>query len=445
MGKPPSGKKRELSNSPSKEEKSISNSKKNKNNEMERFTYNKPNNNLFAVLSEPESLNDNYMSLESDSEHEKVEVKKSERKKNGVKNNKNNQVNTNNESENKNKNSSEKLNVYKPTDKGPFIIIMEKDNISDIQTGKRLNELNFKNITNIKKTAQNRLKVQTNDINTANRILKNPTLANIDKIKCFIPNSAVTTVGVIRNIDLDMTEEEILNNATCDCRIIEVERMSRWDSENLISVPSKNIKITFRSSKLPEIFKIYFAPRRVDYYIPKPMLCKKCLIYGHIKKNCKSTNEFCKTCTEIIHEKENQCINKCKYCKNNQHKTGAAECPEEIKQREIKKQMCIKKISFKEANLMVVNETNNQFPKLSNNNISYANIVSTNNKQMIDDLKKKNILLNVIKEKFLSAINCKQQEKVDPILIEIGDLLQKHMSKEPINHSSVTPSTQNAE
>lgn len=173
------------------------------------------------------------------------------------------------------KNISEKVNTYQPSDKGPFIIIMEKEGISDIQTGKRLNELNIKNVINIKKTAKNKLKVQILDGKTANKILKNPTLSNIDQIKSYLPSSVITTTGVVRNIDISMSIEEIIENCTCECKITNVERMSRWDADNLISVPSNNIKITFRSNKIPDIFKIYFVSRKVEYFIPKPIYFAK--------------------------------------------------------------------------------------------------------------------------------------------------------------------------
>lgn len=421
--KPP---KRELSKSPSSV--TTSENKKSKNmNEMEKFSYNK--NNMYSVLSDSESVRDTeskYMSVEdsSDTEINKNRVKKELSKL------KKQKITENNASSN---NNVEKVNMYQPTDKGPFIIIMEKENINDIKTGKRLNELNIKNILNIKQTAKNRLKVQTNDSKTANKILKNVTLSNIDKIKSFLPNSIIMTTGVVRNIDLGMNNEEILNNASCEYKIINVERMMRWDAEIREPVPSTNIKITFRSNKLPDNLKIYFVSRRVDHYILKPLMCKKCLIYGHTKNNCKSSVDLCINCAENQHNEQN-CKNKCKFCKIDQHRTGAATCPEEILQKEIKKEMCIKKLTFKEAKLSVAEKHEKQFPelpkKINEKNVSYANVVNAN--QITEELKRKNILLKVIKEKFNNVINNKELVTTDTILIEIGTLLEKHVPTEKL-------------
>lgn len=431
MGRPPSGGKRDHSGSPDEKEKKA-NKKRNKNlnkqSEMEKFSYNKSK----SVES--------FMSLDSSDSEISDQRKKTIEKQNFKKPNNNNDLQVNKQ----NSNMSEKINKYQPSDKGPYIVIMEKENISDVQTGKRLNELNFQNILNINKIAPNKLKVQTNDSNTANRIIKNTSISNIDKIKCYLPNTAVITIGVIRDIDLNMTNEEILNNSSCECKILEVERMMRWDYESKQELPSRNIKITFRSNKLPDLFKIYFAPRRVDHYISRPIMCKSCLIYGHTKNFCKSNNKVCTNCTETLHDEEIKCISKCKFCKTDNHKTGAAICPEQIKQKEIKKQMCIKKISYREAFTYVKYEKNKHFPKLSNNEAtSYANIVSLNNKQITEDLKKKNILLNIIKEKFKEALTCKEQQNVDPILIEIGNMLEKHVHEKIENPTPHTSTQQN--
>lgn len=451
MGKPQisiqgnGAKKRELSISPS-------NSKimrDNKNNkiptEMIRFSYNKGNsNNIYNALALDENNinrdNEDYMSATeiSSDEDEKSENNKSQLEKTNEK------MNKNNSKINKVKNNTidNKIMSYQTSDKGPFIIIMEKEGISDIQTGKRLNELNFQNILNIKKTARNKLKVQTLDGKTANRIMKNQDLINVDKIKSYLPNSIITTVGVVKNIDLSMSTEEILQNCSCDCKILNIERMTRWDTEKSESVPSNNIKITFRSNKIPDLFKIYFVSRKIEYYIPKPILCKKCLCYGHTTKQCKKEDAIlCKICSEVIHPDENQCKNKCKFCKVEEHKTGAAKCPEEIKQKEITKQMTIQKLTYKEAHSQVMNEKNKQFPKLPNTeSLTYAKIVSTNNKQIADENTKYNILLNILKEKIKIAIDKKNNPEIS--LIEIGTLLEKHVRKEKeqtvINQSAST-------
>ena len=58
----------------------------------------------------------------------------------------------------------------------------------------------------------------------------------------------------------------------------------------------------------------------------KPMMCKKCLKYGHTKKNCKETAAKCAKCCGENHKEEDCSANvKCLHCPEN-HKTGNIAC-----------------------------------------------------------------------------------------------------------------------
>lgn len=122
-------------------------------------------------------------------------------------------------------------------------------------------------------------------------------------------------------------------------------------------------------------------------------------------------------------------MSKCKFCKIEEHKTGAAICPEEIKQKEITKQITVRKITYKEAHSQVMDEKYKQYPKLPNTeSITYAKVVSTDNKNLIEEHTKYNILLNILKEKVKLAIDNKNNPEIS--LIEIGSLLEKHVRKQ---------------
>lgn len=75
---------------------------------------------------------------------------------------------------------------YQYSDRDPYIVIMEQENINDIKTGKKLNELNIENIINIAQAGKNRVRVELTDVASANKILKHVTLKTIDKYNCFI-------------------------------------------------------------------------------------------------------------------------------------------------------------------------------------------------------------------------------------------------------------------
>lgn len=436
-GAPPKPIKRGNSRSPS-----DTINKKNKS-ELERYDYNQS--------SSEKNQEVKYMSCEYDSSESEILNDKLERKKltRSGKNDKNILRDENSETTKKitqemDLNQNKEV-CYQSSDRGPFIIIMEQENISDVKTGKRLNELNIKNIVNIKQTGKNRVKVQLSDSATANRILKNPNLKTIDKYKCFIPSSTLLTTGIVKDISLDMSNEEILENSSCEFKILSVERMTKWDSELQQNLPSTNIKIVFRACKLPTNLKIFYAPRRVEYFIPKTILCKKCLVYGHTKNQCKNKNvELCRNCSEVNHNSDLECRQNCKFCKNENHKTGNYKCPEEEIQRKINKIKIIDKIPYKEARALVIKPYDRNFPALQNQNSqtkSYANTVANNENKLTEEIKKLKVVLNVIKEK-INVIA--QSSPLDPNLAGIYNILSKHVKIDndinPTQNITINPS-----
>lgn len=430
----------------------VDSKKTNKNlNKINKFEFKAPTiitRNTYKVLSDSdmedyESAN-NTAHSDMDTKHKQKTARKPAKNRTKTSSSTSSPLNENTQQSQSSEPSGNKIDYYITTDKGPFIIIMEKEDINDIKVGKRLKELNIMNIKDITKIGKNRLKVQTKDGMTANKILKDPTLSITDRIKSFLPNSSLITVGIIRDIDIDITEEEIENNYSCESKIISIERMTRWDDKLKIAIPNNNIKITFRSHKLPNNFKLYSVSRKIEIFVPKPILCKKCLVYGHTKKYCKrETVERCLNCTENLHDSAQSCVTKCKFCNVNDHKTAFYKCPEEIKQKKIKRIMVTQKISYQDAH-KINNEGNNaNFPPLPNNKItiqnSFANVLMDS--KIKEDLKRKTILLNVVKEKFNHLINSKSID-TDVLAIEIGNLLAKHSENITEKTEITTPSSE---
>lgn len=141
----------------------------------------------------------------------------------------------------------------------------------------------------------------------------------------------------------------------------------------------------------------------------------------------------------------------CKFCtQNNNHKTADQNCPEQIKQKSIKKIMTIKKLSYNEAkNFENNNENNFKIPNNiilktteRNQNISYADVVKEKNFR--DEIKKRDILLNILKQKFNEVLKEKPAH-ADPILIEIGKLFETYLTKNKENENITEPKNNNGE
>lgn len=248
---------------------------------------------------------------------------------------------------------------YVRYDKGPFFVMMDKPDINEYEVGKLLSTLRFKDLPEIVKISRNTVRVKCRDYHMANKLLQNKSLV-LDGFKLFIPSLYANTVGIARGVPLEWTEEEIMENSVCGSRIIKIERMNYWNADLQRALPSKSIKVTFRSFSLPSEMKIYSVLSKLDLFIPKPLFCKNCLRYGHTMKFCKMPT-LCQNCTSTEHSVNCKDTAACKYCSEEpKHPTKNTACPEKAVQIEIKKVMTTEKIPFAEASKVVRKKKNEQ-------------------------------------------------------------------------------------
>lgn len=296
-------------------------------------------------------------------------------------------------------------NIYNNEDKGPiFGVILEKENINEMAIGKLLQSLNIKTIVDIVKVGRNRVKVNVKDKNEANKILTNLTITKIKLIKTFIPNNFVKTTGIVFNVPEDLTDEELICNSSTPGKtpIEKIERILYWDKEKKEHKKSKNVRIVFRSTKLPETMFMFHVHRKVVPYIPRPTLCRKCLRYGHVASICRSSSQKCFNCAGETHNFDanctcehctKKCVHFCAHCMTNTHNTFDKNCMEQKKQQEIKKQMTLNNATFVEAKNIV--EKQNNAPTVSQSFASVVQLTSQIQKitEELENLRKVNALL----------------------------------------------------
>lgn len=247
--------------------------------------------------------------------------------------------------------------IYRYTDRGPFFVIVEKDDLDPIQLGIKLKRLMGNQILSITRLGEKKARVHTNSYSTANKLLMHGSLFGITDYKVHLPLSFVTSTGIVRKIPTHYQDKEILENITSDTPVLGVERITTWDVQNKMSKPSTSLKVFFRATTIPDRIFIAYNPVKVDLFIQRPLFCRRCLNYGHTVKHCNPKNiALCGNCAMPIHDAEIDCQMKCAICsknpeKNNKHRTSSSDCPTYKYQYEIKKMMTIKRISFKEAEL----------------------------------------------------------------------------------------------
>jgi len=133
--------------------------------------------------------------------------------------------------------------------------------------------------------------------------------------------------GVIRCRDLAGLPEEDIAHELHNQRVTHVRRICIERGTK----PTDTYILTFQSTQVPKAIKVGYLNVRVDLYIPNPLRCFNCQMYGHGATHCKGTvrcsrcgeNHVSTTCTA---EKPH-----CVHCKA-EHSASDRTCPRYVRE-----------------------------------------------------------------------------------------------------------------
>ena len=113
--------------------------------------------------------------------------------------------------------------------------------------------------------------------------------------------------------------------------------------------PTNNFVFIFNTPELPTVVKIGFIQAKVDVYVPNPLRCYQCQVFGHHENKC-GRQALCINCGMPEHCESGQCQRpaKCVNCSGD-HPANSKECPQWEKEKKILKIKCEQNISFPEA------------------------------------------------------------------------------------------------
>lgn len=239
---------------------------------------------------------------------------------------------------------------YSSASKCPFWVYLESSerNIQRLHVMsvvKKLKSINANTFAEIRESGKNRVKVRYDLYSEANNLVNNPGLQAL-KLNAFIPYNAVMTQGVIKNVDTELSDEELyaLIETPDKIKLFDIRRMAKSDK-----TPIPVVVLTFEGNQLPAYVNILQIRCKVEMYIPRPLRCHKCQHFGHIKNNCKAALR-CPLCGG--EHGEDQCDKpndlQCILC-GGRHKTTDKRCPKFQEEKQIKKIMVEEKITFAEA------------------------------------------------------------------------------------------------
>lgn len=216
--------------------------------------------------------------------------------------------------------------------------------------------------TDTKRLRDGTLLIKAKNDNQARKIANLKTLGDISVISQE-HGTLNTCQGIIFHYDsLELTEDEILKGLQDQGqRVTKVTKIKKRINGELVDTP--NCILTFKLSYVPSSIKFGFHTVKVQIYIPNPMKCVNCFMYGHPKKFCKN-NKACSNCSNHFHGEQCSEIARCQGC-GGEHNNFNKECPRYQREYEIQKIRVMEKLSYFDArtkfNVMYPNANTTSF------------------------------------------------------------------------------------
>lgn len=174
---------------------------------------------------------------------------------------------------------------------GPFIVYLEHSDknigrLHPMGLGRKLSKAGVVDFLEFSSVSPNRVKVSMKTPSSANKLVNNKLLADLG-LRAYIPNFLVQKQGVVRDVDVTLSEELIREFIVSPVPVLEVRRMKKkLDNGTLKALPL--IVVTFAGINLPTHITIDHVRCSVEESKRPLAQCNNCLRFGHRSSNCKS-------------------------------------------------------------------------------------------------------------------------------------------------------------
>ena len=187
------------------------------------------------------------------------------------------------------------------------------------------------------------------------------------RIKAHVPGMAAKLRGVITNVPLEMSMEEVKEEIKGG-KVVEAKRLQT----NKSGVKQNSLSVLLVFDKLmPAEIHIGWINYKVREYIPQPLRCFKCQRMGHTAQQCKWRLRCAKCGGEHEYGKcDKDAKIKCCNC-GGEHSEAFAGCVVQRQAKEVQRIKIINKVSYAEA-LKAVNINGSKQTRINelNQNIS---------------------------------------------------------------------------
>lgn len=201
------------------------------------------------------------------------------------------------------------------------------------------------NATQIKYKSPYRVVITFEKKEEADNLVLNKTFMD-SGYRCYLTNEVGVTYGVVKYLELDVKEADLMESLQCDQKILSVKRLNRMSEEGEW-VSSETVRFGFKGSTLPPYVFGYGCRFKVDPYTFPVTQCASCWKFGHLTRTCPTKKTSCPKCGgrhTNCETTDYRCIN----CKG-KHMALSKSCPVFLKEREIRSIMCHENCTYKHA------------------------------------------------------------------------------------------------
>ncbi|XP_047038165.1 uncharacterized protein LOC124643288 [Helicoverpa zea] len=159
--------------------------------------------------------------------------------------------------------------------------------------------------------------------------------------------------GVIKDVDMDISDEEILKRIVCPNAVplVSARRLNKRNRDKNTNegtwLKSEAIQLCFKGPSIPAYIYVDELRINVDPYIFPVTQCTRCWKFGHSMKTCTSNKIVCPKCGEN-HANCETISFKCVNCKGS-HMALTKTCPEFLKEKKIRDLMAEFNCTYRKA------------------------------------------------------------------------------------------------
>lgn len=167
--------------------------------------------------------------------------------------------------------------------------------------------------------------------------------------------------GIIKNVDLDLGEEQILEDIVCPspAKLVSLKRLNRRNDNGDGWIPSESVRLCFKGYYLPAYACVGNLKVKIEKYVFPVSQCSRCWKLGHISKKCES-KVVCPKCSGN-HANCDTKILKCPNC-SGEHIALSKECPSYKKERRIRLIMADFNCTYRKALTMYPTDSPSNSP-----------------------------------------------------------------------------------